>query len=151
MTEIPSVLDDHDFMNALLDMVIPPSPSGEIPGAGSLGLSPAVTMRLRADSLLGPFVEAGVQALREAALAEHPQGLPAMPADDRKALLQAQLNSHPLLIMGLVRYLYTAYYSHPTVLEGLGEPPRPPFPEGFEVEPTDPELLKKLHERRKTP
>lgn len=32
----------------------------------------------------------------------------------------------------------------------LGEPPRPPFPEGFEVEPTDEELLERLRARKRT-
>jgi hypothetical protein len=151
MTDKPSALDDHDFMDALLNIVIPPSASGELPGAGSLGLSPAVAGALRADPLLGPLVESGGQAVRDAALAEHSGGLPAMPPKDAKAVLEAQLASHPILIMGLLRHLYPAYYQHPQVLAGIGEPPRPPFPEGFEVEPTDPELIQKLHARRKSP
>ena len=57
--------------------------------------------------------------------------------------------SHPLLIMGLARYLYPAYYQHPRILEGIGEAPRPPFPEGFDVEATDAGLLEKLQARRK--
>jgi hypothetical protein len=48
---------------------------------------------------------------------------------------------------GVTSHLYLAYYQHPTVLAGLGEPARPPFPEGFEVEETDEELLEKLRER----
>ena len=47
-------------------------------------------------------------------------------------------------LVAVARYLYPAYYQHPLVLESLGEPPRPPFPEGFEVESSDPELLAKL-------
>lgn len=148
MTETTAALDDHDFMKALLDLVIPPSPSGEPPGAGALGLEPAVAKALQADPLLGPMVEVGTQVVREAALAEHPEGLPGMTSQAGREVLEAQLTAHPFLMMGLLRYLYPAYYQHPRVLEGIGEPPRPPFPEGFDVEATDPELLKKLQERR---
>jgi len=63
-------------------------------------------------------------------------------------LLKAQLSAHPVLIMGILRHLYPAYYQLPRVLEAIGDQPRPPFPDGYDVEPTDPELLEKLRARR---
>lgn len=149
MTEASAALNDDDFMNALMDLVIPPSASGDLPGAGALGLSPAVATALQADPLLGPMVEAGAQAVREAALSLQPEGLPGMSPQAGTKVIEAQLTSHPFLIMGLSRYLYPAYYQHPQVLVGIGEPPRPPFPEGFDVEATDAELLEKLRARRR--
>ncbi len=149
MTETRAALNDDDFMNALMDLVIPPSASGNLPGAGALGLSPAVATALQADPLLGPMVEAGAQAVREAALSLQPEGLPGMSPQAGTKVIEAQLASHPFLIMGLSRYLYPAYYQHPQVLVGIGEPPRPPFPEGFDVEATDAELLEKLLARRR--
>ena len=59
MTETTAALDDGDFMKALLDLVIPPSPSGQLPGAGALGLESAVATALQADPLLGSMVEGG--------------------------------------------------------------------------------------------
>jgi hypothetical protein len=151
MTETAAALDDQAFMNALFDLVIPPSASGDLPGAGALGLSPDVATALRADPLLGPLIEAGVQAVREAALSQRPDGLPGMAPEAGTKVVESQLaSSHPLLIMGLARYLYPAYYQHPKVLEGIGEAPRPPFPEGFDVEATDAGLFEKLQARRKT-
>jgi hypothetical protein len=64
--------------------------------------------------------------------------------------VREQLSANPMLMLGLLRHVYPAYYAHPQVLAGIGEPPRPPFPEGFEVEPTDPALLEELQARRKT-
>ncbi len=148
MTETPAALNDDDFMKALLDLVIPPS-AGALPGAGALGLSSSVAKALQADPDLGPLVEAGAQAVREAASSQHPEGLQGMAPEAGAKVLEAQLATHPLLIMGISRYLFPAYYQHPQVLEGIGEPSRPPFPKGFGVEPTDEELLEKLQERRK--
>ncbi len=154
MTETPAALNDPDFMKALLDLLIPPSASGDLPGAdtlpgaGALGLSPDVVTSIQADPALGPLVEEGVQALREAAGSQHPGGLPGMAPEAGAQLVEAQLATHPFFILGILRYLYPAYYQHPQVLEGIGEEPRPPFPEGFEVEATDVELLKKLEARR---
>lgn len=149
MTEPPTALNDPRFMKALLDLVIPPSAPGDLPGAGALGLSAAVVAAIQADPTLGPLVEAGTQAVRESALSQHPEGLAGMAPLAGVKVVEAQLAAHPFLIMGILRYLYPAYYQHPQVLEGIGEPPRPPFPEGFDVEATDAELLEKLRARRK--
>jgi len=149
MTETPAALNDPDFMKALLDLVIPPSASGGLPGAGALGLSRAVATALQADPLLGPPVEVAVQAVREAALSQHSEGLAGMTLQAGVKVVEAQLATHPLLIVGILRYLSPAYYQHPRVLQGIGEPPRPPFPEGFDVEATDAELLEKLRARRR--
>lgn len=149
MTEPPAALNDPRFMKALLDLVIPPSAPGDLPGAGALGLSAAVVAAIQADPALGPLVEAGTQAVQESALSQHPEGLAGMAPQAGVKVVEAQLAAHPFLIMGILRYLYPAYYQHPQVLEGIGEPPRPPFPEGFDVEATDAELLEKLRARRK--
>lgn len=148
MTETSAALDDLDFLKALLDVVIPPSE--DLSGAGALGLAPALATTLQADPMIGPVVEAGVQAVREAALSQHPEGFPGLAPEDAAKVVEDQLASHPFFIMALLRYLYLAYYQHPQVLVAIGEVARPPFPEGFEVEATDPELLEKLRARRKS-
>jgi hypothetical protein len=148
MPEQRSALDDTEFIDALLNVVIPPSVETHLPGAGTLGLAPAVIAALRADQVLGPIVAAGAEALRAVALSEDPQGLSAMTPQRATELLTAQLSAHPVLILGLVRHLYPVYYQQPKVLEAIGIQPRPPFPGGYDVEPTDPELLEKLQARR---
>lgn len=150
MTE-STALNDQAFMDALLNLVIPPNASGSLPGAGTLGLSLAVTAGLQADPLLGPMVEAGVRAIREAALSQHPEGLPALTQEAGAKLVQAQVSANPFFMAGLTRYVYPAYYQHPQVLRGIGAPPRPPFPEGFDAEATDAALLEKLLARRTSP
>jgi len=148
MMEQRAALDDSEFVNSLLNLVIPPSVDGNLPGAGTLGLAPAVIAALRADKLLGPLVEVGAEAVRAAALSEHPEGLPAMTPQGGTELLKAQLPAHPVLIMGILRHLCPAYYQRPQVLEAIGDQPRPPFPDGYDVEPTDAELLESLRARR---
>ncbi len=150
MTRIPKAFDDQGFMDALLNVVIPPSADGSVPGAGEVGLSGAVASGLRADPLLGPMVEPGIEAIRDEALARQGEGLAGMAPEEGRRLVEGLLAAHPVLMMGLLRYLYPAYYAHPLVLAGIGEAARPPFPEGFEVEPTDPALLERLEARRKT-
>lgn len=150
MTEAPPALNDQKFLSALLNIVIPPSAAGDLPGAGTLGLEPAVASALKADLVLGPPVAAGAEAVREAALSQHPEGLTGLSREDGTRVVEAQLVAHPFFLPGLLRYLYAAYYQHPRVLEGIGEPPRPPFPEGFDVQATDTRLLAKLQARRRS-
>jgi hypothetical protein len=149
MTDTPSPLRDSSFIQAFLDVVIPPSKDGKMPGAGSLGLAAAVAAAVEADAMLGPVVLAGLQAVREAALVRDPGGLPRLSPEARVEVVEGQLAAQSWLMLGVARYLYPAYYQHPRVLEGLGEPPRPPFPEGYELEATDPQLIEKLRTRRR--
>ena len=135
-------------MRAVLDLVIPPRADGVLPGAGALGLGGEVAEQLRADTSDGPGVAAGLAAVQASARARDAEGFTALSAVAQLAVLQSQLPEHPALIPGLIRYVYVAYYQHPTVLGGLEQPARAPFPEGFDVEETDPALLALLESRR---
>lgn len=148
MTDSASPLRNTAFMDALLNIAIPPSVDGTMAGAGDLGLSATVAASIEADKQLGPMVIAGLHALSDAAHASGPGGLPGLEPAARLAVVTSVLGTHPLLMTGLARHLYPAYYQHARVLVALGEPARPPFPQGFEIEPTDPTLLAKLHDRQ---
>jgi len=149
MTDPTSALDDIAFVDALLDLLIPPS--SDMPGAGSLGLSHGVAASVRADPMLSAMIEAGASALREAALAVHRDGLPALALDVARGLLSVQASANPFLAIGLMRHLCPLYYQDPGVLKRIGAEARPPFPGGFVVEATDPALMQTLLARRKTP
>lgn len=146
MSTTTNPLRDPGFMRAFLDTVIPPSADGRMPGAGSLGVEAAVVSAVEADARSGPLIEAGLAAV--AAAAEPEGGFASLLPAGRVAVVEAALAAHPQLVNAFARHLYLAYYQHPAVLVAIGEPPRPPFPEGFTVEPTDPELLAKLMARR---
>ena len=146
MTETPTPLDDTAFIDAVLDMVIPPSGDGRMPGAGSLGLSGAVVRSIAIDAQFGPAITAGLLALREAASGQ--AGLQGLSLAERHELVETTGQEHPALLRGLARYVFLAYYQHPRVLGALGQPARPPYPEGFTVEATDPELLAILDARK---
>jgi hypothetical protein len=85
--------------------------------------------------------------VQDAAIVRDSAGFSELSPEARLEVVESQLMAHPALMNGITSHLYLAYYQHPAVLEGLGEPARPPFPEGFEVEETDPKLLDALRER----
>lgn len=153
MTELrdgESILDDLVFLEAFLDVVIPPGSDGRMPGAGSVGLAPDVADSVRADAMLGPVVLAGLAAVSAAASERDPAGFPGMTRDARVEVVQSQVGGHPMLMMGLSVHAYRLYYQHPAVLTALGEPGRAPFPEGYLVQPTDPGLMELLRSRAQT-
>jgi hypothetical protein len=151
MSDTPTPLRDPAFMEAFFDVAIPPGEDGKLPGAASLGVTAGVAGRLEADPVFGPPVLAGLQAVYDAALARDPAGFVGLPPGAQREVIEAQGAAHPMLMVGVVLHLYQAYYQHPRVLEALGEPPRPPFPEGYPLEDTDPHLLENLRARRLHP
>jgi hypothetical protein len=90
---------------------------------------------------------AGLDAVREAALSRDPSGLEALPVAAALEVVQTATADHPGLMPVLARATSMAYYQQPAVLVALGEPARPPFPEGFELEPISPEWLALLERR----
>ena len=148
MTTTTDPLADVAFMQAFFDTVIPPSRDGRMPGAGTLGLEGAISAAVESDARSGALVRAGLAALAAASAGEA-GGFPALDPAQRARILDDVLTEHPMLVNAVARHLYLAYYQHPAVLVAIGEPARPPFPEGFTVEPTDPELLAKLVSRQK--
>jgi hypothetical protein len=140
-----SVLRDAPFLSALLDTLIPPGGGRKpMPGAGGIGIESALAEAVVADAQGGPGIVGALESLRERA-----PGFAGLSAAERAQLIEAQAARDPSAPRALLRHVYLAYYQHPTVLAALGEPPRPPFPEGFDLEPTDPELLAALASRRR--
>ena len=149
MNEQSTALDDSGFLRALLNLVIPPE--GGMPGAGDLDLWPAVAGPLSSDA--GAFAEltAGLESVRKAALARDGGGLASLSATDALEIVQSVSTAHPALMPALARAAIMAYYQQPAVLVALGEPARPPFPEGFDLEPISPEWLALLQQRAQQP
>jgi hypothetical protein len=150
MNDSPA-LGDMPFMEAFLDVVIPPSDDGRLPGAGQLGLAEEVARAVRADSALGPPVRAGLDAVHAAAMDLGPAGFAGLSRAMRLEVVESQLGAHPTLMMGVSVHVYRLYYQHPAVLGALGDPPRAPFPEGYEIEPTAPDLLESLRMKARQP
>lgn len=143
MTTSDAPLADTTFLTALLDTLIPPSEDGKLPGAGSLGLASEIAAAIEGNARVAPVVEAGLEAIRAAG----DGGFAALDLSARVAAIEAQQEAHPRLIPSIITPLYFAYYQHPVVLMGLGLPARPPFPGGYEVTATDPDLLELLNTR----
>ncbi len=152
MTETPAAAPAIDaarqrLLAALLDELVPPRAEAALPGAGALGLADAVA-RSAAENpgLASVLAETLVQL---AALAQQHGGtsFPDLDPRARRVALDALAARAPGSLPALCFLTYAAYYRDPRVLEAIGHPPRPPYPLGYEVPPTDFGLLEPVRRR----
>jgi hypothetical protein len=129
----------NDLLASILDTLIPPSHDGRMPGAGSLGLE---------DRVRDETAEAG-EMIREGLEAASFRGFVQLDSDARAAVLQEIDASQPAFLPALYTRTCIAYYQHPDVRVGLGLPPHPPHPKGYELEPGDLAALERVRRRGK--
>lgn len=122
----------------LLDELIPPSPERGLPGAGELGLGRSLRASVPE---LDPVLEAALDFLGD----DFPDAAPEI----RRQRVEALSVEQPAAVPGVLFHLYRFYYAHPRVLEALGMPPRPPYPEGYEIGPNELSLLDAVRAREK--
>jgi len=139
--------DQARALGCVLDLLVPPSTDGRLPGAGELGLAGFLESRMEASPDLRSPVVAGLAALERAAQARGAAGFAALPPEARREALLEVGASEPAFLPGLLFHTYVGYYQEPRVLAGLGLPPRPPFPEGYAMEPADLSLLEPVRRR----
>lgn len=130
---------------AVLDALIP-ARDASLPGAGSLGVGAYVEAHLGDAKEL---VAGGLAALDALARERGAADFSALPADERKPLLERVGIEYAGFVQGLVFHTYSGYYQHPKVAEAIGIPPRPPHPEGYELEMGDLGLLDRVRGRKK--
>jgi hypothetical protein len=83
------------------------------------------------------FTARGLDALDARARERGASGLAALTSPERAEVLNAHAAADPGFLPGLVFQVYSAYYQHPRVQEGLGLEPRPPHPKGYTLEQPD--------------
>ncbi|OAI40449.1 hypothetical protein AYO38_01125 [bacterium SCGC AG-212-C10] len=149
MSERTAAIDDLSFLRAILNLVIPPD--GRMPGAGDLDLWPVIAAPLSKNDAAFAALTSGLDAIREAALARDGSGLQGITGAAAADFAQSLADDHPQVMLSLALATSMAYYQQPAVLVALGEPARPPFPEGFELEPISPQWLSMLEGRAQRP
>ncbi len=120
-------------LTAVLDEIVPPREDG-LPGAGGLGLATYVAERLGEGA---PHVAAGLGELERRAREQGATEYAAAPAEQRVEWLNQVAAARPGFLESLIFHSYGGYYQHPRVVEALGVPPRPPYPEGYPLEAGD--------------
>ena len=139
--------DEALALALVLDELIPPTEDGRMPGAGALGLEDHIAAALHPAPALREMLEQSLTALTELARRRNPQGLVALSAAERRAVLNELAASEHAVTPVLALHAYSGYYQHPRVLAALGLEARPPHPAGYAIEPNDLSLLDPVRRR----
>jgi hypothetical protein len=129
------------ILRALAGAIIPASEEHGVPGAddeaifADLLTSAGPTMQFIAEHL----------GILEDLAGEH--GFLNVSAEERVALAEQFRVAHPEAAALIVSLICQVYYRDPRVLDSLGTPSRPPFPEGYEVAQGDWTLLDPVRAR----
>ncbi len=132
-------------LSAVLDTLIP-ARDPSLPGAGTLGVGAYVEEKLRDSASL---VTSGLAALDVLARDGGAADFAELPLEKRAPLLGEVATDHPGFVENLVFHTYTGYYQNPRVVVALGLEPRPPHPQGYELELGDLGLLDAVRKRTK--
>ena len=108
-----------------------------MPGAGALGLGEA----LEAIPGIATTLDAALEALGADFAEVDPEA--------RHGAVEALAAEQPALVPSILFQLYQLYYAEPRVLAALGMPARPPYPEGYEMEPNELDRLERVRARER--
>jgi hypothetical protein len=139
--------DEERALSSVLDEIIPPRSDGKLPGAGELGLARYIAQAVQTTPDRGRAIAQGLAALDGLAGSRGGRGFAALSSQDKLEVLNEIATTEPAFLPGLIFHTYAGYYQNGRVMEALGLDPRPPHPEGYEMEPSDLTLLEAVRRR----
>ena len=133
-------------LDIVLDMIVPPSADGRMPGTAEVGV-PAYLYAEAPDAL--PVLCQELDELDRRSRERFARGFAALEQHERKSLIDAMRAREPSFMSRLAMETLACYYQHDRVLEGLGMEARPPYPKGYQVVQGDLSLLEPVRARGK--
>lgn len=139
-TDSPLNASQQAVLDALLNLIIPPSEDGTLPGAADIHLVPFFVDAEPA------YIDELSQEL-EGVIAALPPTFTTMSFDEQEALVLALREGRSAFFNKLTIRVFGCYYQQDQVLTALGQHAGPPFPEGNQVDPGDHGLLDPVRAR----
>jgi len=138
-------VEERRALRCLVALMIPASDEYGVPGADDEAIFADIVRSLGRDA---DAVRRALRRLDELSLGAS-GGLPFadLAVEERGGLAQRLREEQPALATALVAAVVRCYYRDDRVMRSLGMEPRPPFPEGFEVEQGDWSLLEPVRSR----
>lgn len=134
------------LLDLVLDLIVPPSADGRLPGAAALGV-PAYLAAQAPDALA--LIGRELDFLEAQARGRFGHDFAALAAAQRQALADTLRAQDASFMSRLALETVTCYYQHDRVLEALGMETRAPYPQGFQVIAGDLALLAPVRRRGK--
>ena len=133
------------LLASVLDRLIPPS--GELPGAGQLGVAGYIDRVTAGTVDLRRPILGALGQIEAAAGRRYGSSFTDLSGEHQDEVLRGVESSEPELFGTLLQQAYNGYYSSPKVIRGLGLEARPPQPLGYELEPGDLSALESVRRR----
>ena len=133
-------------LDTVLDMIVPPSADGRMPGAAEVGV-PAYLFAEAPDAL--PALCRELEELERRSRERFAREFAELEERERKSLIAEMRAREPSFMSRLSMETLACYYQHDRVLEGLGMEARPPYPKGYQVVQGDLSLLEPVRARGK--
>lgn len=133
-------------LDIVLDLIVPPTPDGRMPGAAQVGV-PEWLMTQATDAL--PALRNELDRLDALSHARSGSAFASLDSRGRQALVDEQRALDPAFLSRLALETVTCYYQHDRVLTGLGQELRAPYPKGYQVLSGDLALLQPVRQRGK--
>ena len=133
-------------LDIVLNMIVPPSADGRMPGAAEVGV-PAYLYAETPDAL--PELCRELEQLEQRSRGRFARGFAELQGHERKFLIDEMRAQEPSYMSRLAMETLACYYQHDRVLEGLGIEARPPYPKGYQVAQGDLSLLEPVRARGK--
>ena len=129
---------------ALLNLIIPPSDDGKMPGAADVSF----VAYIHNENLL-PWLQKGLLSIAEESHSKYREEFSALSGSDRTQLINRLRRSLFRFFSRLTTQIMQCYYQHDDVLEAIGFEARPPFPQGYLLKEGDLTLLEPVYLRGK--
>ena len=131
-------------MGALLNLIIPPSDDGRMPGAGDVGF----LSYLHRENLVS-WIREGLIGIIEESHNLHNREFSMLSLFEQRQLIDRLRRRHFRFFSRLATEVMKCYYQHDHVLKAIGLEVSPPFPQGYMLEDGDLTLLEPVYERGK--
>jgi hypothetical protein len=136
----PLTLDQRAALKAFANTMIPANARYGVPGADDPTILADITNSLERDTADVCAALARLDALAEGRFAN-------LPADRRLAIAERWRGEGGPSVAALCRIVLLCYYRDDRVMRSLGQEPRPPFPQGHQVDQGDWSLLDPVRQR----
>jgi hypothetical protein len=142
----PLTSGQRAMLDIVLNMIVPPSADGRMPGAAEVGV-PAYLLAEAPDAL--HQLRRELEELDRRSRDRFARAFAELEEGERKALIGEMRAHEPSFMNRLSMETLACYYQNDRVLAGLGMEARPPYPKGYQVVQGDLSLLDPVRARGK--
>ena len=136
--------EQEQTLNVLLDLFIPPSEDGKMPGATDIDF----LTYIHNENILS-WIREGLINIIEESHNQYGQKFLSLSGSNQMELIDKLRRKFRQYFSRLTTQIIQCYYQHDDVLEAIGLDARPPFPQGYLLEEGDLTLLEPVYLRGK--